>query len=88
MNQSKGNFQVDLKFFQRMLQKDLESGLIPFWYGCSWGSPLTCAYDQIDLIGDICKQYGIWLDVDASYAGCAWIVPEYQQQVKGLEKAD
>jgi len=28
--------------------------LIPFWYGASYGTTNTCAYDQIDEIADIC----------------------------------
>jgi hypothetical protein len=40
-----GNYVVDLETLEEMLQKDMADGLIPFWYGSSWGTTGTCAYD-------------------------------------------
>lgn len=71
-----------------MLKEDLENGLIPFWYGASYGTTNTCAFDQIDEIGEICEQYGISFNVDAAYAGGSWVIPECRAKVKGLEKVD
>ena len=71
-----------------MIKKDIADGLIPFWYGCNYGTTATCAYDQIDQLGDLAKTYGFWLNVDAAYAGPSWVLPEYRAKAKGLEKAD
>lgn len=35
--------------------------------------------------GPVCEEYGAWLHVDASYAGNAFICPEYQYLMKGVE---
>lgn len=36
---------------------------------CTLGTTATCAFDDIEIISDICKKYDILLSVDASYAG-------------------
>jgi glutamate/tyrosine decarboxylase-like PLP-dependent enzyme len=71
-----------------MVQKDVSDGLIPFWYGSTWGTTATCAYDQVDEIADVCAEFGLWLNLDAAYAGSSWVIPEYRKKVKGLEKID
>lgn len=48
MNDEIGNLQTDLLAFEVMIKKDIADGLIPFWYGCSFGTTATCGYDQID----------------------------------------
>ena len=35
--------------------------------------------------GPICEKYGAWLHVDAAYGGNAFICPEYQYLMKGIE---
>ncbi|TAE61585.1 MAG: aspartate aminotransferase family protein, partial [Bacteroidetes bacterium] len=42
----------------------------------------------LEEIGKICREHGIWLHVDAAYAGSAFILPEYQHYMKGIEHAD
>ncbi|MEK8110037.1 pyridoxal-dependent decarboxylase [Micromonospora sp. M12] len=39
-------------------------------------------------IGAICAEYGIWLHVDAAYAGAAAVCPELRWSHAGLEYAD
>ena len=36
---------------------------------------------------DVCKELGAWLHVDASYAGSAFICPEFRPLMKGVEFA-
>ena len=35
----------------------------------------------------VCKELGAWLHVDASYAGSAFICPEFRPLMKGVEFA-
>uniref|UniRef100_A0A5S6Q690 Aromatic-L-amino-acid decarboxylase n=1 Tax=Trichuris muris TaxID=70415 RepID=A0A5S6Q690_TRIMR len=39
-------------------------------------------------IGPICASNNLWLHVDAAYAGCATICPEYRWIFQGIEYAD
>ena len=68
-----GNYIVDLKRFREFVEADVKKGLIPFFYGTSIGTTFSGAVDQIDEIGKICSEFGIWLSVDAAYLGSVWI---------------
>lgn len=48
----------------------------------SLGTTGCCAFDRLDEIGPICKEMGAWLHVDASYAGSAFICPEFRYLMK------
>lgn len=54
---------------KRAVEEDLEKGLIPFYVVATLGTTGTCAFDNLDEIGPICKQHNIWLHIDAAYAG-------------------
>ena len=52
------------------------------------GTTSSSSIDPVDAVADICEKHGIWLHVDAAYAGSAAIVPEMQQLFTGWERAD
>lgn len=67
------------------MQEDKALGLIPFFVSTTLGTTSCCSFDAIDEIGRICQQEDIWLHVDAAYAGSAFICPEFQYLLKGIE---
>uniref|UniRef100_A0A0L8H4P3 Aromatic-L-amino-acid decarboxylase n=1 Tax=Octopus bimaculoides TaxID=37653 RepID=A0A0L8H4P3_OCTBM len=52
------------------------------------GTVSVCAFDNIDELGEVCREHRIWLHVDASFAGNALICPEYNYLMNGVEYAD
>jgi len=46
--------------------------------GCSYGNTFSAAIDINDRIVQICKKYGIWINVDAAYLGSTWISEKYR----------
>lgn len=52
------------------------------------GTTNSCAFDRLDEIGLVGKQFDIWVHVDAAYAGSAFICPEYRPLLNGVENAD
>jgi aromatic-L-amino-acid decarboxylase len=42
----------------------------------------------VPAVADVCRRHGLWLHVDAAYAGSAAIVPEYRWLLDGCERAD
>jgi aromatic-L-amino-acid decarboxylase len=42
----------------------------------------------VPAIADLCERYGIWLHVDAAYAGSAAILPECRWAFEGCDRAD
>lgn len=57
------------EILKKAIQDDLEKGFIPCYVVATLGTTGTCAFDNIDEIGPICKEYNIWLHIDAAYAG-------------------
>ncbi|KAI5633968.1 pyridoxal-dependent decarboxylase conserved domain-containing protein [Phthorimaea operculella] len=70
------------------IEEDIRQGLIPFFVVATLGTTSSCTFDNLDEIGDVCKDVGIWLHVDAAYAGSVFVCPEYRYLMKGIEKAD
>ena len=52
------------------------------------GTTSTTSVDPLDEIADICEQEGIWMHVDAAYAGSAAICAEYRDLFTGWNRAD
>ncbi|CAG9826125.1 unnamed protein product [Diabrotica balteata] len=73
---------------QEAIQKDKAEGLIPCCVVASLGTTGTCAFDDLEEIGQICQNENIWLHVDAAYAGAALVCPEYRYLLKGIDHVD
>ena len=67
---------------------DLSAGYTPICAVAAIGTTGTLGIDPLDKIAAICTKYGIWLHVDAAYAGTALLLPEYRYLCKGIEYAD
>ena len=52
------------------------------------GTTSTASVDPIPAIADACRDAGVWLHVDAAYAGSAWVCPELRWSQAGVERAD
>lgn len=52
------------------------------------GTTSSCVFDRLDEIGPVCNGNGVWLHVDAAYAGSAFVCPEFRYLLKGIERAD
>ncbi|XP_013784595.1 tyrosine decarboxylase-like, partial [Limulus polyphemus] len=67
--------------------EDRNMGLVPFFVSATLGTTSCCSFDAIHEIGPICQEEGVWLHVDAAYSGSAFICPEFQHLLKGIEHA-
>ncbi|WP_308250751.1 aminotransferase class V-fold PLP-dependent enzyme [Nonomuraea rhizosphaerae] len=53
------------------------------------GTTSTTAVDPVPAIGEVCRRHGVWLHVDAAYAGVAAVCPELRWLNAGVtEYAD
>jgi L-2,4-diaminobutyrate decarboxylase len=46
------------------------------------------AFDPLNDIADVCRQYGVWLHVDAAHGGAACLSDKHRHLVAGLDRAD
>jgi aromatic-L-amino-acid decarboxylase len=81
-------FRMDPVALEAAIQKDIAGGLRPFCVVATVGTTSTTSIDPVPAIADICEKYGLWLHVDAAYAGSAAIVPEMRYILDGCERAD
>ena len=73
---------------EQQIEADLKAGLVPACVVATVGSTSSGAIDPLSAIAEVCQRHGIWLHVDASYAGSAAIVPELRHLFDGVERAD
>ena len=52
------------------------------------GTTSTSSIDPVPAIADACERTGVWLHVDAAYAGSAAVCPELRDVFAGWERAD
>ena len=72
----------------QMLDHDIAAGLTPACVVATVGTTSSTAIDPVDRIAEVCRRHGVWLHVDAAYAGTAAIVPELRGLFHGVEHAD
>jgi len=81
-------FALDPAALERAIQEDVASGLTPACVVASIGTTSSTAVDPVPVVAAICRRYGVWLHVDAAYAGSAAIVPELRGYFAGMDLAD
>ena len=67
---------------------DRARGVTPLAVVATVGTTSTTSVDPVGLIADICAAEGLWLHVDAAYAGVAALVPETRDVLAGCDRAD
>ena len=77
---------VDL--LRAAIAEDRAAGVLPLAVIATIGTTSSTAVDPIDEIADVCASEGIWLHVDAAYAGVMAMIPAWRQLFTGAERAD
>jgi aromatic-L-amino-acid decarboxylase len=81
-------FALNPMALEMAITADINKGFQPLCVVAAIGTTGSVAIDPLEAIGIICKKYGIWLHVDAAYAGTALLLPELRWMIKGIEMAD
>uniref|UniRef100_A0A667WQ28 Histidine decarboxylase n=1 Tax=Myripristis murdjan TaxID=586833 RepID=A0A667WQ28_9TELE len=72
---------------KQAIQEDRSNGLVPVMLCATLGTTGVCAFDKISELGPVCAEEGLWLHVDAAYAGSAYFCPELRWSLEGIEYA-
>jgi len=70
------------------LRADRAAGMRPAFVAATVGTTSTTSVDDVRAIAAVTRAHGVWLHVDAAYAGPAAIVPEFRHLLAGCELAD
>ncbi len=70
------------------IEADRAAGITPLCVVATLGTTGASGFDPVPAIGDVCRAFGIWLHIDAAWAGTAMLVPEQRWLNAGLERAD
>jgi aromatic-L-amino-acid decarboxylase len=81
-------FRLRPDLMEKAIQEDIQAGKAPLAVIATLGTTSSTAIDPLEEIGRICRQYDIWLHVDAALAGTALVLPEYRWMIRGIERAD
>ena len=72
----------------RAIETDLAHGLRPVCVVATLGTTGVAGFDPVRAIGEICRAHGVWLHVDAAWAGSALILPAQRWMIDGIAHAD
>ncbi len=81
-------FRMDPGELERAIEEDKRDGFVPCCVVATVGTTSMSSIDPVPAIAEICAQNGVWLHVDAAYAGSAAIVPEMRHILDGCDRAD
>jgi aromatic-L-amino-acid decarboxylase len=81
-------FRMNVNALRDAVDRDLADGVRPVAVVGTIGTTSTTSVDPIARIADICETHGIWLHVDAAYAGVTALIPERRLAFDGWERAD
>ena len=81
-------FALDPAALDQAIERDVAAGLRPACVVATIGTTSSTAVDPVPAIAAVCRRHGVWLHVDAAYAGSAAIVPELRGYFAGMEAAD
>lgn len=81
-------FRIDVKALREAVEKDVAAGVRPCAISATVGTTSTASVDDVEEMAAIAREHGMWLHVDAAYAGPAAISERYRWIWKGIEHAD
>lgn len=81
-------FRLDANALRAALREDLDAGVRPVAVVATVGTTSTTSVDPVEAIAGVANEFGVWLHVDAAYAGAAAVLPEMRAHFQGWEGAD
>jgi aromatic-L-amino-acid decarboxylase len=85
---SDAEFRMPPAALESLIRADLARGMKPFCIVATAGTTSAASIDPIRPIAEIARRHGLWLHVDAAYAGTAAILEEHRYILDGAGLAD
>jgi len=81
-------FEMLAPALEAAVTEDRAAGWVPCGVVSTIGTTSSTSIDPTAAIADVAHRYGLWLHVDAAYAGVAALIPERRGAFAGWERAD
>jgi aromatic-L-amino-acid decarboxylase len=81
-------FRMQTEALHTMIREDLAGGKKPFCVVATVGTTSAASVDPVPEIAAIAREHGLWLHVDAAYAGSAAVLEEHRHILNGAALAD
>ncbi|MFP4046874.1 MAG: pyridoxal phosphate-dependent decarboxylase family protein [Bacteroidales bacterium] len=81
-------YRMDVPGLYKAIEQDIDKGLYPLCIIATIGTTGPTSIDPLKEISEVKKEFGLWLHVDAAYAGNALLLEEYRWMIKGIEEVD
>jgi aromatic-L-amino-acid decarboxylase len=82
------NFRMRADALAAAIARDRADGAQPLAVVATVGTTSTTSVDPVKDIVALCEREGVWLHVDAAYAGVAAMVPGYERTLAHCDRAD
>jgi aromatic-L-amino-acid decarboxylase len=82
------DYRMDADALAAAVAEDRAAGNRPLAVVATVGTTSTTSVDPVAEIAAICEREGLWLHVDAAYAGSAALCPEHRWIFAGADRAD
>jgi aromatic-L-amino-acid decarboxylase len=79
---------MDPEALDAAIRADREAGLVPAAIVACLGGTGIGACDPIEAVAAVARRHGVFLHVDAAWAGSAMICPEFRDLMRGADLAD
>jgi aromatic-L-amino-acid decarboxylase len=82
------SYRVRTDVLRDMIREDRKAGHLPFCLIGNAGTVNTGAIDDLEELGAIAKEEGLWFHIDGAFGAIPYILPAFRERLKGLELAD
>ncbi len=82
------HYRIRVDLLKQMIEDDKATGLLPFCIIGNAGTVNTGAIDDLEELATLCSQHGCWFHIDGAFGAIPKLLPEFNAQLSGIEKAD
>lgn len=82
------DYRIRTDVLREMIASDKQAGLLPFCIIGNAGTVNTGAIDDLNELASICEEERCWFHVDGAFGAIPKLLPEFESQLAGLDKAD
>ncbi|MFY9552289.1 MAG: aminotransferase class V-fold PLP-dependent enzyme [Thermoanaerobaculia bacterium] len=82
------DFRMDPDALREAIAEDRAAGREPFCVVGTAGTVNTGAIDDLEQLGAICRDEGLWFHVDGAFGALAILSDELRPRLRGIERAD